>query len=101
MLQRYLLRLRHTLWPKWTERTGVRVCCEVKVARMIVWRKCRPDLLSHQPYPTRSGSKVTRCRKPSDNAPTPTRAAPEPQGNGVSASIRRRRGEDGWRGEHR
>src|SRR5712691_9349960 len=50
----------------------------------------RPDLLFHQQYPTRYGSKVTRCQMPSDNGPTVTRLAPKPRGHGVSASIRRR-----------
>src|SRR5712692_1083343 len=52
----------------------------------------RPDLLFHQQYPTRYGSKVTRCQMPSDTEPTVTRLASEPRGNGVSASIRRRWG---------
>src|SRR5712691_11576872 len=52
----------------------------------------RPDLLFHQQYPTRYGSKVTRCQMPSDKVPTVTRLAPEPRGDGVSASIRRRWG---------
>jgi hypothetical protein len=30
----------------------------------------RPDLLFHQQYSTRYGSKVTRCQKPSDKGPT-------------------------------
>src|SRR5437870_255345 len=55
----------------------------------------RPDLLFHQQYPTRYGSKVTRCQMPSDTVPTVTRLAPEPRGDGVSASIRRRWG---WMG---
>src|SRR6266446_1567100 len=50
----------------------------------------RPDLLFHQQYPTRYGSKVTRCQMPSDTGPTVIRLAPEPRGNGVSASIKRR-----------
>jgi hypothetical protein len=49
----------------------------------------RSDLLLHQQYPTRYGSKVTRCLKPSDKVPTVTRLAPQPRGDGVSASIRR------------
>jgi len=52
----------------------------------------RPDLLCHQQYPTWYGSKVTRCHMPTDTVPTGTRLAPEPRGDGVSASIRRRRG---------
>src|SRR5262249_16951140 len=52
----------------------------------------RPDLLFHQQYPTRYGSKVTRCRMPSDKTPTVTRLASEPRGNDVSASTRRRWG---------
>src|SRR5437870_8136953 len=55
----------------------------------------RPDLLFHQQYATRYGSKVTRCQMPSDTVPTVTRLAPEPRGDGVSASIRRRWG---WMG---
>jgi hypothetical protein len=52
----------------------------------------RPDLLFHQQYPTWYGSKVTRCQMPTDTVPTVTRLAPEPRGDGVSASIRRRGG---------
>src|SRR5215471_3562580 len=52
----------------------------------------RPDLLFHQQYPTRYGSKVTRCRMPSDKTPTVTRLASAPRGNDVSASTRRRWG---------
>src|SRR5689334_8082304 len=52
----------------------------------------RPDLLFHQQYPTWYGSKVTRCQMPTDRVPTGTRLAPEPRGDGVSASIRRRWG---------
>src|SRR6266446_2083978 len=52
----------------------------------------RPDLLFHQQYPTWYGSKVTRCQMPTDTVPTVTRLAPEPRGDGVSASIRRRWG---------
>ena len=52
----------------------------------------RPDLLFHQQYPTWYGSKVTRCQMPTDTGPTVTRLAPEPRGDGVSASIRRRWG---------
>src|SRR5215468_4043507 len=52
----------------------------------------RPDLLFHQQYPTWYGSKVTRCPMPTDTVPTVMRLAPEPRGEGVSASIRRRRG---------
>src|SRR6266446_2023928 len=52
----------------------------------------RPDLLFHKQYPTWYGSKVTRCQMPTDTVPTVTRLAPEPRGDGVSASIRRRRG---------
>jgi hypothetical protein len=37
-----------------------------------------PDLLFHRQYPTRYGSKVTRCQMPSDKVPTVTRLAPEP-----------------------
>jgi hypothetical protein len=48
--------------------------------------------LFHQQYPTRYGSKVTRCRKPSDSVPTVCGLAPELRRDGVSASIRRRRG---------
>ena len=51
-----------------------------------------PDLLFHQQYPTRYGSKVTRCQMPSDKVPTVTRLIPKPQGDGVSASIKRRWG---------
>src|SRR5215475_6626534 len=36
--------------------------------------------------------KVTPRTEPADTVPTVTRLAPEPRGNGVSASIRRRRG---------
>jgi hypothetical protein len=61
-----------------------------EVARLIVLH--RPDLLFHQQYPTWYGSKVTRCQMPTDNVPTVTRLAPEPRGDGVSASIRRRGG---------
>src|SRR5215472_10520994 len=63
-----------------------------EVARLIVWHVYRPDLLFHQQYPTRMCGKVTPCTEPSDTVPTVTRLAPEPRGNGVSASIRRRRG---------
>src|SRR5213594_3841298 len=52
----------------------------------------RPDLLCHQQYPTWYGSKVPRCQMPTDRVPTVTRLAPEPRGDGVSASIRRRWG---------
>src|SRR6267143_721985 len=52
----------------------------------------RPDLLFHQQYPTRYGSKVTRCQMPSDKVPPVTRLTPKPQGDGVSASIKRRWG---------
>src|ERR671935_1259494 len=52
----------------------------------------RPDLLCHQQYPTRMCGKVTPRTEPSDTVPTVFRLAPEPRGNGVSASIRRRRG---------
>src|SRR5512145_1470143 len=52
----------------------------------------RPDLLFHQQYPTWYGSKVTRCQMPMDRVPTVMRLAPAPRGEGVSASIRRRRG---------
>jgi len=48
--------------------------------------------LFHQQYPMRYGSKVTRCRKPSDSVPTVCGLAPELRKDGVSASIRRRRG---------
>src|SRR5215510_1204113 len=52
----------------------------------------RPDLLCHQQYPTQMCGKVTPRTEPADTVPTVTRLAPEPRGNGVSASIRRRRG---------
>src|SRR5215467_9089354 len=52
----------------------------------------RPDLLFHQQYPTQMCGKVTPRTEPADTVPTVTRLAPEPRGNGVSASIRRRRG---------
>src|SRR5712691_741258 len=52
----------------------------------------RPNLLFHQQYPTWYGSKVTRCQMPTDSVPTVIRLTPEPRGNGVSASIRRRWG---------
>src|SRR5215813_8007853 len=52
----------------------------------------RPDLLFHQQYPTQMCGKVTTCTEPADTVPTVTRLAPEPRGNGVSASIRGRRG---------
>src|SRR4029434_2642909 len=51
-----------------------------------------PDLLFHQQYPTQMCGKVTTRTEPADTVPTVTRLAPEPRGNGVSASIRRRRG---------
>src|SRR5215813_6851661 len=51
-----------------------------------------PDLLFHQQYPTQMCGKVTTRTEPADTVPTVTRRAPEPRGNGVSASIRRRRG---------
>src|SRR5262249_24975500 len=51
-----------------------------------------PDLLFHQQYPTQMCGKVTTRTEPADTVPTVTRQAPEPRGNGVSASIRRRRG---------
>jgi IS605 OrfB family transposase len=75
--------------PSGLSALGVRVCCDVKAADMIVWRTPRPDLLSHQQYPTRYGSKVTRCQKPSDKVPIPARVASEPRGNDATASIRR------------
>ena len=65
-------------------------CCDTKSQGWLSGMKYGPDLLFHQQYPTRYGSKVTRCQKPSDKGPTVTRLAPEPRGNGVSASIRRR-----------
>src|SRR6266699_4430761 len=52
----------------------------------------RPDLLCHQQYPTWYGSKVTRCQMPTNRVSTVIRLTPEPRGNGVSASIRRRWG---------
>src|SRR5215831_11847013 len=51
-----------------------------------------PDLLFHQQYPTQMCGKVTTRTEPADTVPTVIRLAPEPRGNGVSASIRRRRG---------
>ena len=52
----------------------------------------RSSIPTHQQYPTRYGSKVTRCLMPSDKTPTVTRLASEPRGNDVSASTRRRWG---------
>ena len=50
----------------------------------------RPFVPSNVAYEGGSGE-VTDRSKPSDNVPTPARVAPEPRGEGVSASIRRRR----------
>src|SRR5215510_5066603 len=52
----------------------------------------RPDLLFHQQYPTQMCGKVTPRTEPADTVPTVTRLAPEPRGDGVSASLRRRWG---------
>jgi IS605 OrfB family transposase len=75
--------------PRGLRQLGIRECCDVQVAGTIVWQRYRPDLLSHQQYPTRYGSKVTRCQKPSDNVPIPDRVAAEPRGKAATASIRR------------
>src|SRR5215510_7178064 len=63
-----------------------------EVARLIVWQAVLTNLLFHQQYPTWYGSKVTRCRMPTDKVPTGTRLTPAPRGNGVSSSIRWRWG---------
>ena len=55
----------------------------------------RPDLLFHQQYPTQMCGKVTTRTEPADMVPTVMRLAPEPRGDGASASIRRR---GGWMG---
>ena len=43
---------------------------------------------------------ATNRSKPPDNVPTPARVAPEPRGNGVSASIRRRGPRLWWQGQN-
>src|SRR5713101_7197568 len=64
-----------------------------KTVGMIVWQggthqTVRPITRSLRGW---SGEATDRS-KPSDNVPTLERVAPEPRGDGVSASIRRRRG---------
>jgi len=68
------------------------VCCDTRShgwsSGTLEW----PDLLFHQQYPTQMCGKVTTRPAPADTVPTGTRLAPEPCGNGVSASIKRRWG---------
>ena len=75
--------------------SAVSWCCDARSHGGWFGTRYGPNPWFHQQYPTWDGRKVTRGQMPTDTVPTVIRLAPEPRGDGVSASIRRR---GGWMG---
>src|SRR5215831_20780317 len=60
----------------------------------------RPDLLFHQQYPTRYGSKVTRCLMPSDKTPTVIQTGIRTARERCICQHQAEMGSDAWYGTH-